>query len=131
MSDKSQLSDQVESSTIYGLFIDPPLARVGMSETEVRQSGKKALIGTRPMSRIGRAREKGETQGFIKILVDAETQFILGASILGMSGDEAIHCIADIMYAKKPYTVIQRAVHIHPTVAELIPTILGELKPLD
>lgn len=126
--DNRKISDRI---LIYGLFIDPPLARVGMSETEVRQSGKKALIGTRPMSRIGRAREKGETQGFIKILVDAETQFILGASILGMSGDEAIHCIADIMYAKKPYTVIQRAVHIHPTVAELIPTILGELKPLD
>lgn len=126
--DSRKVSDRI---LIYGLFTDPPLARVGMSETEVRKSGKKALISIRPMSRVGRAREKGETEGFMKILVDAETQLILGATILGMSGDEAIHCIADIMYAKKPYTVIQRAVHIHPTVAELIPTLLGELKPLE
>ncbi len=114
----------------YGLFIDPPLARAGMSETQVRESGIKALIGTRPMSRVGRAVEKSETQGFIKILVDAESKRILGAAILGMSGDEVIHSILDVMYSQKPYTVITHAVHIHPTVSELIPTVLGELKPL-
>ncbi len=115
----------------YGLFIDPPLARVGMTEREVRQSGRKALMGTRQMSRVGRAREKGETQGFMKVIVDAETKEILGASILGIEGDEAIHCILDVMYAKAPYTTIRRAVHIHPTVAELIPTVLGSLEPLN
>ena len=100
-----------------------------MTEAQVRASGRKALIGTRPMTKVGRAYEKSETQGFMKILVDAETKEILGAAILGTGGDEAIHCILDVMYAKKPYTVIQRAVHIHPTVSELIPTMLGELKP--
>ena len=121
------LSDRI---TCYGLFIDPPLGRVGMGEDEVRKSGRKALIGTRPMTRVGRAVEKGESQGFIKILVDAETKHILGASILGTGGDEAIHCLIDAMYAKAPYTTVQRAVHIHPTVSELLPTVLGELKPL-
>ncbi len=115
----------------YGLFIDPPLGRVGMTEREVKQSGRKALIGKRMMTRVGRAREFGETQGFMKVIVDAETEKILGAAILGLSGDEAIHCLIDIMYADQPYSVIQRAVHIHPTVAELIPTVFGELKPLD
>lgn len=115
----------------YGLFIDPPLGRIGMSEAEVRASGRKALMGKRPMSRVGRARERSETQGFIKILVAADTQEILGAVILGINGDEVIHCLLDMMYAKQPYTVIQRAVHIHPTVAELIPTVLGALQPLD
>jgi pyruvate/2-oxoglutarate dehydrogenase complex dihydrolipoamide dehydrogenase (E3) component len=114
----------------YGLFIDPPLGRIGMTEAETRQSGRRTLIGTRPMSRVGRAVEKGETQGFMKILVDADTRKIVGAAILGTSGDEAIHCITDIMYAGAPYTTIQRAVHIHPTVSELIPTVLGELRPL-
>ncbi len=117
--------------TAYGLFTDPPLARVGMTDTEVRKSGRRALSGRRPMTRVGRAVEKGETQGFMKITVDADSKEILGAAILGVGGDEAIHCILDLMYAKAPYTVLQRAVHIHPTVAELIPTILGELKPLD
>ena len=116
--------------TAYGLFTDPPLARAGMSDTEIRKSGRRALTGTRPMARVGRAVEKGETQGFMKITVDADTQEILGAAILGVGGDEAIHCILDLMVAKAPYTVLQRAVHIHPTVAELIPTIVGELKPL-
>ncbi len=102
-----------------------------MTENEVRESGKKALIGTRPMKRIARAKEKGETNGFMKILVDAESKRILGAAILGIEGDEIIHSILDIMYADAPYTIIQRAVHIHPTVSELIPTTLGELKPLD
>ncbi len=114
----------------YALYTDPPLGRVGLTEAEVRKSGKSALIGTRPMTRVGRAVEKGETEGFIKILVDATTKQILGASILGTGGDEAIHCILDIMYARAPYTTIQRAVHIHPTVSELLPTVLGDLKPL-
>ena len=115
----------------YGLFIDPPLGRIGMTEKEVRESGRKALIGTRKMARVGRAREFGDTRGFIKILVDADSEEILGAAILGMSGDEAIHCLLDVMYARKPYTVISRAVHIHPTVAELLPTVLQDLKPLE
>lgn len=114
----------------YGLFIDPPLGRVGMSDTEIRKSGRRALVGMRPMTRVGRAVEKGEAQGFMKITVDAESKEILGAAILGVGGDEAIHCILDCMYMKAPYTAMQRMVHIHPTVAELIPTLLGELVPL-
>jgi pyruvate/2-oxoglutarate dehydrogenase complex dihydrolipoamide dehydrogenase (E3) component len=126
-----RVSDRI---TAYNLYIDPPLGRVGMTEAEVREevrkSGRRALIATRLMTRVGRAVEKGETRGFMKILVDADTREILGASILGTGGDEAIHCILDVMYAKAPYTVLQRAVHIHPTVSELIPTMLGDLKPL-
>jgi pyruvate/2-oxoglutarate dehydrogenase complex dihydrolipoamide dehydrogenase (E3) component len=114
----------------YGLYTDPPLGRVGLTEAAVRKSGKPALIGTRPMTKVGRAVEKGETEGFIKVLVDAATKQILGASILGTGGDEAIHCIIDTMYARAPYTNIQRAVHIHPTVSELLPTVFGDLKPL-
>ncbi len=114
----------------YGLFIDPPLGRIGMTEREVRESGRKALIGTRPMSRVGRAKEFGETRGFIKILVDAGSKEILGASILGMSGDEAVHSLLDVMYAREPYTVVSHAVHIHPTVTELLPTVLQNLDPL-
>ena len=114
----------------YGLFIDPPLGRIGMTEKEVRDSGRRALIGKRMMTRVARAREFGETRGFIKIIVDADTEEILGAAILGLNGDEAIHCLLDTMYAHQPYTVISRAVHIHPTVAELIPTVLQELQPL-
>jgi len=114
----------------YALYIDPPLGRAGMTETEVRKSGRRALKGERPMTRVGRAVEKGETQGFMKILVDAETEQILGASILGTGGDEAIHSILDVMYAKAPYTTLQRAMHIHPTVSELVPTMLGELRAL-
>jgi pyruvate/2-oxoglutarate dehydrogenase complex dihydrolipoamide dehydrogenase (E3) component len=125
--DPRRISDRI---TAYGLYIDPPLGRAGMTESEVRKSGKRALVGSRAMTRVGRAVEKGETQGFMKILVDADSRKILGASILGTGGDEAIHCILDTMYAKAPYTVVQRAVHIHPTVSELIPTMLGELKPL-
>jgi pyruvate/2-oxoglutarate dehydrogenase complex dihydrolipoamide dehydrogenase (E3) component len=115
----------------YALYIDPPLGRVGMTEHEVRESGRKALIGKRLMTRVSRARERGETQGFMKILVDAATKKILGAAILGIGGDEVVHSVLDLMYADAPYTVIQRAVHIHPTVTELIPTMLGELKPLE
>ena len=116
--------------TAYGLFVDPPLGRVGMTDAEVRKSGRRALTGMRPMARVGRAVEKGEAQGFMKITVDADSHEILGAAILGVGGDEAIHCILDAMYMKAPYTAMQRMVHIHPTVAELIPTLLGELVPL-
>ena len=101
-----------------------------MTEREVRESGRKALIGKRMMTRVGRAREFGDTRGFMKILVDAETEEILGAAMLGMNGDEVIHGLLDVMYAKKPYTVISRAVHIHPTVSELVPTVLQEMQPL-
>ena len=126
--DPRRLSDRI---TAYNLYIDPPLGRAGMTEAEVRKSGKRALVGMRPMTRVSRAVEKGEIQGFMKILVDADTRQILGAAILGTGGDEVIHCILDVMYAKAPYTVMQRAVHIHPTVSELLPTLLGELKPLE
>jgi pyruvate/2-oxoglutarate dehydrogenase complex dihydrolipoamide dehydrogenase (E3) component len=125
--DPRRVSDRILA---YNLYIDPPLGRAGMNETEVRKSGRKALIGTRPMTKVGRAIEKGETQGFMKILVDADSQRILGASLLGVECDEVIHSILDVMYAKAPYTVIQRAMHIHPTVSELVPTMLGEMKPL-
>ena len=114
----------------YALYIDPPLARVGMSEADVRKSGRPALIGKLAMEDVSRAFEKGETEGFMKILVDAETKEILGASFLGTSGDEAVHCVLDTMYAKAPYTLLKRAMHIHPTVAEFIPTMLGDLVPL-
>jgi pyruvate/2-oxoglutarate dehydrogenase complex dihydrolipoamide dehydrogenase (E3) component len=126
--DQRRVSDRI---TAYALYIDPPLGRAGMTEAEVRKSGRKALIGKRPMTEVGRAREKGETDGFMKVLVDAETKKILGASLLGIECDEVIHSILDVMYANAPYTVIQRAMHIHPTVSELIPTMLGELKPLE
>lgn len=114
----------------YALFIDPALGRVGLTEREVRASGRKALIATMPMQRVGRAREAGETQGMMKVLVDAETQRIVGAAILGMNGDEVVHGMLDIMAADQPYTVISRATHIHPTVSELLPTLLHQLKPL-
>jgi pyruvate/2-oxoglutarate dehydrogenase complex dihydrolipoamide dehydrogenase (E3) component len=125
--DHRRVSDRI---TAYAVYTDPPLARVGMTEKEVRQSGRKALIGKREMTKVGRAVEKGETEGFMKIMVDAENHKILGAAILGTGGDEAVHCILDTMYAGAPYTVLQRAVHIHPTLSELIPTMLGDLKPL-
>jgi pyruvate/2-oxoglutarate dehydrogenase complex dihydrolipoamide dehydrogenase (E3) component len=126
--DNRRVSDRI---TAYALYIDPPLGRAGMTEAEVRKSGRKALIGKRSMTRVGRAVEKGETDGFMKVLVDDETKKILGASLLGIECDEVIHSILDVMYANAPYTVIQRAVHIHPTVSELIPTMLGELKPFE
>lgn len=122
-----RVSDRI---TAYALFTDPPLGRAGLTEAQVAHSGQQALIGKRPMTRVGRALEKSETDGFIKILVDAESKHILGAAILGVEGDEAIHCILDVMYAKVPYTVLQRSVNIHPTICELIPTVLGDLKPL-
>jgi len=115
----------------YALYIDPPLGRAGMTEREARASGRKVLAATMMMSRVGRARERGETQGFMKVWVDAQTRLILGAALLGIEADEAIHSILDVMYAGAPYTVIQNAVHIHPTVTELIPTLLADLKPLE
>ena len=126
--DPRRVTDRI---TAYALYIDPPLGRVGLTEREVRDSGRKALVGKMAMARVGRARERSETQGFMKMLVDAETDRILGASILGIGGDEIIHSVLDVMYADAPYTVIQRAMHIHPTVTELIPTMLGDLKPLE
>jgi pyruvate/2-oxoglutarate dehydrogenase complex dihydrolipoamide dehydrogenase (E3) component len=125
--DHRRVSDRIEA---YALYVDPPLGRCGMTEAEVRKSGRRALMAKYPMSKISRAYEKAETQGFIKICVDAETKHILGATILGTCGDEVIHVLLDIMYAKAPYTVIQRAMHIHPTTAEYLPTILGKLEPL-
>ncbi|MFQ5959587.1 MAG: FAD-containing oxidoreductase [Alphaproteobacteria bacterium] len=125
--DPRRVSDRI---TAYALYIDPPLGRAGMTEREVRESGRKALVGKMMMTRVGRARERGETQGFMKVLIDAESDRILGAAILGIGGDEVVHCVLDVMYADAPYTVIQRAVHIHPTVAELIPTMLADLEPL-
>jgi pyruvate/2-oxoglutarate dehydrogenase complex dihydrolipoamide dehydrogenase (E3) component len=125
--DPRRVSDRI---TAYALYVDPPLGRAGMTEAEVRKSGRKALIGKLPMTKVGRAVEKGETQGFMKAIVDAETHAILGAAILGVGGDEVIHSLLDVMYAKAPYTVIQRAVHIHPTVSELVPTMLGEMKEM-
>jgi pyruvate/2-oxoglutarate dehydrogenase complex dihydrolipoamide dehydrogenase (E3) component len=126
-SDPRKVSERILA---YALYVDPPLGRAGMTETQVRESGRNALVGKRPMTKVGRAVEKGESQGFMKVLIDAGTHEILGAAILGVSGDEVIHSILDVMYAKKPYTLIQRAMHIHPTVSELIPTMLGELQPL-
>ena len=125
--DPRRVSDRIQA---HALYIDPPLGQIGMTEAEVRKMGKPALIGTRPMSKVGRAVEKGESNGFMKVLVDAESKKILGAAILGTGGDEAIHCILDVMYSGSPYTTLQRAMHIHPTVSELIPTVLGDLKPL-
>ena len=115
----------------YAVYVDPPLARVGMSEREVRERGKPALIATMPMSRVGRARERGETDGFMKALVDPQTQRILGAAIFGIEGDEAIHTFIDTMTADAPYTTLQYAMHVHPTVSELVPTLLDGLKPLE
>jgi pyruvate/2-oxoglutarate dehydrogenase complex dihydrolipoamide dehydrogenase (E3) component len=126
--DPRRVSDRI---TTYALYIDPPLGRAGMSVSQVRASGRKALVGMRPMTRVGRAVEKGETQGFMKVVVDAETDEILGAAILGVGGDEAIHAILDVMSAKAPYTTLSRTMHIHPTVSELIPTMLQEMSPLD
>jgi pyruvate/2-oxoglutarate dehydrogenase complex dihydrolipoamide dehydrogenase (E3) component len=123
-----RVSDRIPA---YALFIDPPLGRVGLSEAEARATGKRLLIGTRPMTQVARAVEKGETLGFMKVVVDADTQEILGAAILGVEGDEAIHGILDTMYVKASYQTLRRAVPIHPTVSELIPTVLGQLKPLD
>src|SRR5262249_3070280 len=125
--DPRRVSDRIVA---YALYTDPPLGRTGMTETQVRKAGRPALMATMAMKDVSRAKEKGETKGLMKVLVDQETKKNQVASILGTGGDEAIHCIIDLMYAKAPYTVMQRAVHIHPTVSELIPTMLGNLAPL-
>ena len=125
--DQRRVSDRI---TAYALYIDPPLGRAGMTEAEVRKTGKPALISTMAMKDVMRASERDETKGFMKILVDRDNKQILGASFLGLEGDEVIHCVLDIMYAKAPYTVIQRAMHIHPTVSEFIPTMMDKLKPM-
>jgi pyruvate/2-oxoglutarate dehydrogenase complex dihydrolipoamide dehydrogenase (E3) component len=125
--EQRRVSDRI---TAYALYTDPPLGRAGMTEEEVRKTGKPALIATTAMEDVSRAYEKGETKGFMKILVDRDSKQILGASLLGLAGDEVIHCILDLMYAKAPYTLMQRAMHIHPTVSEFVPTMLGDLKPL-
>jgi pyruvate/2-oxoglutarate dehydrogenase complex dihydrolipoamide dehydrogenase (E3) component len=114
----------------YALYTDPPLGRVGLSETEARRSGRAYLMGTYPMSKVGRAVEKGETEGFMKVLVDAGTRRIAGASILGSSGDEVVHGILDLMYAGAPADVLVKSVPIHPTISELLPTVFASLKPL-
>jgi pyruvate/2-oxoglutarate dehydrogenase complex dihydrolipoamide dehydrogenase (E3) component len=115
----------------YNLYVDPPLGRCGMTEREALASGVRVLIGRRPMTQVARAVEKGETQGFMKVLVDADSKQFLGASILGTGGDEVIHCVLDLMYARASYTVMQWAMHIHPTVSELLPTMLDQLRPLE
>ncbi|HVQ65329.1 MAG TPA: FAD-containing oxidoreductase [Terriglobia bacterium] len=125
--DYRRVSDRIQA---YALYTDPPLGRCGMTDLEIRKSGRAALAAKLPMSRVGRAVEKGETQGFMKISVDAQTQHILGAAILGTGGDEVIHVLLDVMYAKAPYTLVQRAMHIHPTVAEFLPVVLSKLEPV-
>ncbi len=125
--DRRRVSDR---KTAYALYIDPPLGRAGMTETEARKSGRKILVGTRPMTRVGRAVERGESKGFLKILADAETKELLGAAFLGASGDEVVHGMLDMMYAKAPYTVMQRMVPIHPTVSELLPTVIADMTPV-
>jgi len=122
-----KLSDRIP---VYGVYIDPPVGRVGMSEQDARASGKKVLMGVKAMSNVSRALERDETTGLMKVLVDAESGQFLGAAIFGIGGDEIVHSIIDLMYAKAPYTIMKNAVHIHPTVSELLPTLLGELKPL-
>jgi pyruvate/2-oxoglutarate dehydrogenase complex dihydrolipoamide dehydrogenase (E3) component len=125
--DPRRVSDRIPA---YALYIDPPLGRAGLSDAEVLAGGRPALVAKRAMTNVTRAVEKGETQGFMKIVVDAKTGEILGAAILGPGGDEVIHSILDVMYAKAPYSLIRRAMHIHPTVSELIPTMLDDLRPL-
>jgi pyruvate/2-oxoglutarate dehydrogenase complex dihydrolipoamide dehydrogenase (E3) component len=120
--DHRRVSDRINA---YALYTDPPLGRAGMTEAEVRKTGKPALVSTLAMEDVSRAYERDETKGFMKILVDRDSEQILGASFLGLAGDEVIHCILDIMYAKAPYTVMQRAMHIHPTVSEFIPTMIS------
>jgi pyruvate/2-oxoglutarate dehydrogenase complex dihydrolipoamide dehydrogenase (E3) component len=126
--DTRSVADRIRS---YNLYVDPPLGRCGMTEREALATGRRVLIGRMPMTDVGRAVEKGETLGFMKLLVDADSKQFLGASILGTGGDEVIHCVLDLMYARAPYTVMQWAMHIHPTVSELIPTMLDQLRPLE
>ena len=122
-----KLSDRIEA---YALYTDPPLGRCGMTEKSARDSGREVLVGKYEMENVGRAFEKGETEGFMKVLVDAKTEQILGAALLGVEGDEVIHTLLDLMYAKAPYTVVTRAMHIHPTVSEYLPSLFYSLEPL-
>jgi pyruvate/2-oxoglutarate dehydrogenase complex dihydrolipoamide dehydrogenase (E3) component len=123
--DPRRLADRIPA---YAVYIDPPLGRAGLTEQQALATGRRVLMGKRMMNRVGRARERGETQGFMKVLIDAETRRILGAAILGIGGDEVVHALLDVMHADAPYTVIQRAMHIHPTVSELLPTLLTDRK---
>lgn len=125
--DPRRISDRI---ACYALFIDPPLGRIGMTETEARASGRQVLRAKMPMQRVGRAREAGETQGFMKVMVDAPSGRLLGAAILGLTGDEVVHSLLDVMAAGQPCSAISRTVHIHPTVTELVPTLLQQLEPL-
>jgi len=125
--DDRKVSERIPA---HNLYIDPPLGRIGMSETEAKTSGRKVLKGVLPMTRVGRARERGETQGFMKVLVDAESKLILGATLLGIEADEVVQSILHVMAAKQPYTLITRTMHIHPTVSELLPSLFGDLQPL-
>jgi pyruvate/2-oxoglutarate dehydrogenase complex dihydrolipoamide dehydrogenase (E3) component len=125
--DARKISDRVPC---YALYTDPPLGRIGMTEGEVKKSARPALLGKLPMSAVKRALERGESQGFMKVIVAEDTHEILGAALLGLNADEVVHCLLDIMYARAPYTVIKRAMHIHPTVSELVPTLLADLRPL-
>ena len=124
--DARRISDRI---SCYALFIDPALGRIGMTEAEARASGRRLLRAKMPMQRVGRAREAGETQGFMKVLVDADSRYLLGAAILGLNGDEVVHSLLDVMAAGQPYTAISRTMHIHPTVTELVPTLLQQLRP--
>ena len=126
--DPRRISDRIPC---YALYTDPPVGRVGSTIREARASGTRVLVGYRPMSKVSRAKEMGETSGFMRVLVDGDTRQILGAVVFGVGGDEIVHSILDVMYARAPYTTISRAVHIHPTISELIPTMLQGLKPLD
>jgi pyruvate/2-oxoglutarate dehydrogenase complex dihydrolipoamide dehydrogenase (E3) component len=122
--DPRKVTDRIET---YALFVDPPLGRAGLTDAAAVAAGRRILVGKRPMAKVSRAVEKGETQGLMKIVVDGDSKEILGAAILGVGGDEVIHAVLDVMYARAPYTVLQRAMHIHPTVAEYLPTVLGDL----
>ncbi|HDR9249334.1 FAD-containing oxidoreductase [Burkholderia vietnamiensis] len=126
--DPRKVSDRIPA---YALYIDPPLGRVGMTLAQAKQTGRRLLVGTRPMTRVGRAVEKGESLGFMKVIVDADDHALLGASILGVTGDEVVHGLLDVMAARAPYTTISRAMHIHPTVSELVPTLLQDLHPVE
>ncbi|MEW9835350.1 mercuric reductase, partial [Mesorhizobium marinum] len=119
-----------DRKTAYALYIDPPLGRAGMTEAEARKSGRNILVGTRPMTKVGRAVERGETKGFLKVIADADTKELLGAALLGASGDEVVHGMLDLMYAGAPYTALQRTVPIHPTVSELLPTVIADMQPV-
>jgi len=124
--DPRRVSDRIP---VYALYVDPPLGRVGLTETDAKKTGRRLLVSTRPMTRVSRAIEKGETQGFMKIVADADSGEILGAALLGTGCDEVVHSLIDVMYARRPYQQVRRGVHIHPTVSELLPTMLAEFRP--